>query len=296
MRGYNLSLSDGSEWWVTSSREELRCVDRLAAIMQLRECPLNGLPRLIFSQMEDADNTKPCAPIETTGVDHGWLCYDSKYVRIWRHQSIPDVLCEVRNDDRDITEYINLCNSMHAIYQPAVEGGGLTYHAALIELDGRGVLLAAPGDTGKSTCCRRLPGYWKPLCDDETLVVLSSSRQYRAHPFPTWSEYLGKCSGKTWNVQYSVPVAAVFFLEQSEDDGIIPLGQGQAAIFMSESAGQVYRRFWSRFGPQVQANFRRQLFENACAMAKRIPAFRLRVSMNRRFWEEIEKVIKWSNR
>ena len=292
MRGYNISLSDGSGWWLTSSGEELRCVDRLATIMQLKECPLNGLPQLVFSEMEDADNTKPCASIKMSGVDHGWFCYGSKHVRIWRHQSIPDVLCEVRNDGSDIIEYINLCNSMYAIYQPRVEDGGLPFHAALIELDGRGVLLAAPGDTGKSTCCRRLPEYWKPLCDDETLVVLSKSRRYFAHPFPTWSEYLGKCSGRTWNVQYSVPVAAVFFLEQSEDDEAAPLGQGQAAILMSESAGQVYRRFWSKFDPQFQADFRRQLFKNACAMAKRIPAFRLRVSLTGRFWEVIEKVLE----
>jgi SynChlorMet cassette protein ScmC len=292
VRGYNLSLSDGSGWWVTSSGEELRCVDRLAAIMQLEKCPLNGLPRLVFSQMEDADSMKPCAPAKTEDIDHGWFCYDSKYVRIWRHQSIPDVLCEVKNDGRDIIEYINLCNSMHAIYQPGVEGGGLPFHAALIELDGRGVLLAAPGDTGKSTCCRRLPGYWKPLCDDETLVVLSSSRGYFAHPFPTWSEYLGKRSGRTWDVQHSVPVAAVFFLKQSEDDEAMSLGQGQTAMLMGESAGQVYRRFLARLDLQVQASFRGQLFENACAMAKRIPAFRLQVSLNGRFWEEIEKVLE----
>jgi hypothetical protein len=34
-----------------------------------------------------------------------------------------------------------------------------------------------------------------------------------------------------------------------------------------------------------------KIFENACALAGTMPAFRLRVSLEGRFWEEMERVL-----
>ena len=169
--------------------------------------------------------------------------------------------------------------------------GGLPFHAGLVELDGLGVLLAASGDKGKSTCCRRLPDYWKPLCDDEALVVLDKQKKYRVHPFPTWSDYLWNRSKKTWKVQYSVPLSGVFFLEQSEADEVVPVGEGQATVLLSESAMQICQKFWKSLDREDQRLFRKELFNNACEMAKQIPAYLLRVSRNGRFWEKIEQVL-----
>jgi SynChlorMet cassette protein ScmC len=135
------------------------------------------------------------------------------------------------------------------------------------------------------------PQPWKPLCDDETLVVLDRQKQYRAHPFPTWSDYLWERAENTWNVQYSVPVAAVFFLERAESDEVSSLGEGQAAVLMNESATQVCEKFWRRMDAEFQRQFRMALFDNACRMAMSVPAFRLRASLHCRFWEEMEKVI-----
>ena len=178
------------------------------------------------------------------------------------------------------------------IYQRSICLGGLPMHAGLAELDGQGILLAAPGDTGKSTCCRRLPEYWHPLGDDESLVVVDRKNKYRAHPFPTWSEYLWKRSEKTWNVQYSVSLAAIFFLEPSETDAVEPLGEGHAAVLMTESAAQIYEKFWRSSDEKDQRKNRGELFNNACKMAKRIPCYRLYVSLHGRFWEKMEEVLE----
>jgi SynChlorMet cassette protein ScmC len=150
--------------------------------------------------------------------------------------------------------------------------------------------LAAPGDTGKSTCCRRLPAGWTAWGDDEILVVLDPQGTYQAHPFPTWSEYLEQRSEQTWPVQHSVPLAAVFFLEQAPTDEALPVGQGHAAFLMTESAAQVGRKFWSKLDPEFERDFRRALFDNASRLAQRVPAFRLRCRREGRFWEEIERV------
>ncbi len=282
-KGYCLSLSDGNNWWITGDKDNARWLDKLAAIMELEECASNGSPELAFSKMRDAD--------DAWDKMEGWSCYDRRINRIWYHKSIPDVMCEFRyNKIHDII-YINMWYALQPIYQRSIGRGGLPFHAGLAELDGRGVLLAASGDTGKSTCCRRLPDYWKPLCDDESLVVLDKQGTYRAHPFPTWSDHLWKRAENTWDVQYSVPLAGIFFLEQAEADEVVPIGEGEAAVLMNDSSVQVYEKYWRTAEGVDRRKFGKDIFDNACKMAKAAPAFLLRVSLHGKFWEEIEKAL-----
>ena len=83
----------------------------------------------------------------------------------------------------------------------------------------------------------------------------------------------------------------VFFLKQAKKDKIIELGRGKAA-----------RMFYLRFFDLINLNLIKDedekrkianiLFKNACSVSKKIPAFILEVSLEGRFWEEIEKIIK----
>ena len=100
-----------------------------------------------------------------------------------------------------------------------------------------------------------------------------------------------KCAKNTWNVQYSLPLSGVFFLEQSDADEVIPVGEGQAAVLMSESSSQICQKFWRTLDIEDQRLFRNELFNNACDMAKHIPAYHLSVSRHGRFWEKIEQVL-----
>jgi SynChlorMet cassette protein ScmC len=266
--------------------------------MELKKSRLNGSPKLIFF-MRGASNgpvdiALPCvaAKLRSWSRNAGWVVSDPASLRVWCSESIPDVLCEVSHHDQvPEIQFLNMWYALLPIYQRSIYGGGLPLHAGLVELDGLGVLLAASGDKGKSTCCLRLPDYWKPLCDDETLVVLDKKKKYRAHPFPTWSEYYWKRSEKTWDVQYSLPLSGVFFLEQSDADEVVPVGEGQAAVLMSESASQVCEKFWRALDREDQRPFRNGLFNNACEIAKQIPAYRLSVSRHGRFWEKMEQVL-----
>ena len=295
---YYLSLSDGCSWWLSGVKNSSRWVDKLATIMELQEGSLNGSPKLIFYSKLDyngtIERTSDCvtAKLSYRGPKPGWAVSHPESLRVWCHNNVPDVVCEVQDDDENSEiEIINMWFTLHPIYQRSMRLGGLPFHAGLIELDGQGFLLAAKGDTGKSTCCRRLPDYWRPLCDDEALVVLDKHKTYRAHPFPTWSDYLWEPSEKTWNVKYSVPLTGIFFLEQSEVDEIKPLGEGQAAVLMAESATQVCQKFWRTLAKEYQRPFRTEIFNNACTMAKQIPAYRLCVSLHDEFWKKMEEVI-----
>jgi SynChlorMet cassette protein ScmC len=129
------------------------------------------------------------------------------------------------------------------------------------------------------------------LSDDETLIVLNEQGEYLAHPFPTWSDYLFDRSRKTWDVQCSLPLSGLFFLEQSDMDSVEPLGEGTAAVRMTESAVEICEKFWRGSNGNCEKKSRIRLFNNACRMAKSVPAYSLSTSLEGRFWEKMEEVI-----
>lgn len=276
---YCLSLSDGNIWFLSENGEYAEFVSELAGIMQLRECDENGHPQLFFSNNK-TDNSSKHDP--QLGV------YETLAIRILYGENSDKTICEIKNEK---IKYLNMAYSLRPIYMRSMAFGGLLFHAGLAELNGMGVLFAATGGTGKSTCCRRLPDYWKPLCDDEVLVVLNKSGQYMAHPFPTWNDYIMRNSKNTWDVQYSVPLSAIFFIEQAETDEIIPMTIGRSAMRITGSTNEALGNILTNVSKEERITFKRNVFNNAFDMAQKIPAFRLRVSLNGCFWEKIEEVI-----
>lgn len=284
-KSYQLKLSNGHGWELKAHNGVSEWLDKLAYIMRLGPSETDRFPKNIFCKIGDFPRVKEHYSAED------WFAYNNRSFRTWASNTISDVICEVNNAGNHDIEIVNMWNSLFPIYQRVQDGGGLPFHATLLELDGRGVLVAAPGDTGKSTCYSRVPNYWKPLCDDEALVVCGPNNEYRAHPFPTWSEYLWKTSNKSWNVQYSVPLRAIFFLEQAESDKITDLGEGQAAVYINQSATQVSRKFWRRLDKETKNTLVKLQFNNAVKMTKHIPSFTLHATLHGKFWEEIEKVL-----
>jgi len=296
-KGYCLQLSDGSNWWITGDEENKERVDKFASIMRLQACPTNNAPKIILSKPLQSDTPTDCNgynpyKINSLGDDTNWSVYDSKLVRIWYHNIIPDVICEVIENSDYWIEYVVLWNLLLPIYWRSTLMKGIPFHAGLAEYKGNGVLFAASGGTGKSTCCRRLPNHWKPLCDDEVLIVLDKNNVYKAHPFPTWSDYIFKRAENTWNVQYSVPLSAIFLIEQSPHDEVIPLSAPKVGMLITESSVQVWNRFLTHMKTELQIKIVQDIFNNAFSIARSIPTFRLCVSLTGRFWEKIEELMK----
>lgn len=296
-KGYCLRLANGQRWHIIPTEGVRRWVERLARIVQLQTCEPNGCPKLIFIHSESrrewcGGSIGSEMPDIFKGFPRGgWKSHDLRALILWSSPEVPDVICEMRPGGDHALEIIRMWLSLYPIYKRAQDSGGLPFHAALVERDGIGILLAAPGDTGKSTCCRRLPGQWHALCDDEALIVRDGQKQYLAHPFPTWSDYLWRRSERTWNVQRYIPVSAIFFLEQAKVDQAVPMGQGEAAAFTYQSAIQVCSRNWRNLDHKEERGLKESLFKNGCELAKAVPAFKLRVSPNGQFWNEMEKVL-----
>jgi len=276
--------------WISSEENLAPWLVRLASIMDLDSC----------------ENNEDCAS-EDAGLimfvnrDHecdypfnrensGWKSLSLKNLDIWRNDSSPEVYIELKRNNES-TEIINMNCSMLPVYDRAVSSGGLPFHAGLAELDGKGFLLAADGNTGKSTCCSRLPRYFNPLSDDEALVVRKEDGSYAAHPFPTWSDHMWRRMNRTCNVNESVPLDAVFFIHQSEADELVRLGEGESAALTSRSAGQVYEKFFWQVDGDTGGETRKRLFTNACALCLNVRSYRLGVSLEGEFWKLIESVL-----
>jgi SynChlorMet cassette protein ScmC len=296
---YLLLLGNGQGWQLIPNPEVMLQVGELGRIMGLRPCGPNGYPKLIFTRRGTAKTEDEEArwrfdeDIELDLRRLGWKAHDLRFIRFWSHEDEPDLICEMRHEEGDYQRRIlSMRFSLYPIYQQVEESGGLPLHAGLVEHNGKGVLLAGPKNAGKSTCCRRLPKPWYPLCDEETLIVRVDQKQYLAHPLPTWSEYLAKRSEQTWNVHSHVPISSIFFLEQAGCDEVIPLGRGEAAVFINQLATQVCCRYWNNLDNKDLISRKTKLFENATKLARAIPAFRLRVGLKGRFWEEMEKVLQ----
>jgi len=247
-KGYGLRLADGQGGQFIPTKGLKTWVEKLASIMELEKCEPNGYSRLIFVKGEfNKDRERNSRQSQITNIlenllPSGWKQHNLRALKLWHHHEVQDIICEIGPQKYPILDITRMSLSLHPIYKQTLDSGGLPIHAALVEWNGVGFLLSAPGNTGKSTCCRRLPSPWHALGDDEALVVVDKQTLYQVHPFPTWSDFHSERSGRTWNVQKHLPLVAIFFLEHGKTDKVVPIGQGEAAILINQSARHVCRR------------------------------------------------------
>ena len=278
---YKLKLGNGQHWQLIAEDGLQPWLRKFASILRLYSSRKKINPKLIFTRRKM--NNKD-----------GWREHDLKSMRFWSHPKAGDIICEIEGKKGEELDIIRMQQSLYPIYHRAQMSGGILLHAGLIEKSNQGILLAASGQTGKTTCCRRIPPPWNTLCDDEVLIVLDKRKNYSAHPFPTWSDYLWRHSHKTWDVQRCVSLRAIFFLKQAKTDKVIPLGQAEAATFINQLATQILSRSWRGLDNDKQRRMKRMLFDNACRLAKVAPAFILHFTLKGKFWEKIEEVLEYA--
>lgn len=207
------------------------------------------------------------------------------------------VLCAEKSLEvaEDFVGWAHLIELSTALARAFVPHGGVLLHGALAEWEGRGVLLAAPGGTGKTTASNRLPPPWRSLSDDMTLVLCDAQGQWWAHPWPTWSRFLPGGSGGAWDVQYAVPLHAIFYLAQAPEERVEPIGAGQATAMLVQSAEQAaYFSLTRGLSVEESRALRQQSFNLLCNLAQAMPTFVLHLSLTGAFWVEIERALGWN--
>lgn len=294
---YRLSLVNRMAWQIESDEASLPLAGDLCRILRLKSDPPEPESRLVLiCRSEGAPGCSGLSPsLSAAAREHGlpregWTPDDLGVLRLWFHDQRPDVICEtVGGPGRDL-DIIRMQLMLKAVYHGVRQTGGFVLHAALVEHEGMGVLLAGRGCAGKSTCCRRLPDTWEILCDDQALIVPQGSR-YVAHPLPTWSEHFEGNTFLSWDIEAHVPLAAVFFLEQAPTDAVLPMGQGRAVAYVTQLAAELLSSTWSERERLNQAALRKGLFQDTSTFAKQVPAFHSKVSLEGAFWAEMERVL-----
>lgn len=256
-------MADGSKWIIHAADNQAKAiVSHLATVMQLK--PLPGAEHHLF------------------------VMVDEERPPVWEGN---DVVCYLRQAMGRDGLCLQLMQLSLFIARDAQNRGGVLLHGALAEWGGQGVILAAPGGTGKTTASERLSSPWHSLCDDETLVVHDTQGRYWAHPWPTWNRFLWEESGGSWDVQHAIPLKGVFFLSQGPEEQVEPIGSGQAVSLLVESAQQASSLMLQNLGREEIRMLRLQLFDNLCSLARTIPAYLLHLSLTGSFWQEIEQML-----
>jgi SynChlorMet cassette protein ScmC len=292
---YSLKLANGQGWDIIADKDASQWMKTLASVMELRSsagCKNFRKIRIRCNAGNDAHLPgKEAHDKWPSSPGNEWSSRDLQSIRIWSNSDSDNIICDLARITTTVESYIQMLNILEPIFSWNLDAGGLTLHSALVERDGKGAFLAAQGHTGKSTCCRRIPYPWRALCDDCALLVKSGPETYRAHPFPTWSDYIMNRRDGTWDVQSSVPASALFFISQSPHDAVIPIDKGEAAISIYWSAAQMLSSKVRSIRPDDLYHLKKQLLENSCEIARAIPAYRLKVSLDGKFWEEMENVM-----
>ena len=283
-----LSLADGSTWGITAGSEKaLSSVSRLAEVMQLRP-HLAPVCRLLVVTVEDDLSSRPVDAKTGPQVLVPWTLLPSEDERAFTY-----VVSQSQSNDFLFAQLVQLAL---VIARQVQSKGGILLHGALIERDSWGVILAGPGRVGKTTASRRLPSPWRSLSDDAALVVRGGDGAYWAHPWPTWSNFMSGGPGGTWDVEHAVPLKAIFFLQQAQQDHVSPVATGQSVCLLVELAEHTSWSMSHTQGKDVTRTLRLQRFENICTLVKMLPCYYLHLSLEGFFWEEIERVINVQNK
>jgi len=294
--GYRLDLCDGMSWGFQAAPELQAWLDDLAQIMRLRNGTNGAQHPIVFvpKRLNGAAQVPESLGGHHVGTASGWHSFQvGEVLRAWWHDERQQTVVELNEAyiGHPEIKYIDMWSALRAIHRHAIRHGGGPVHAALAEREGKAILIAAAGDTGKSTCCRRLPGPWRGLCDDQALIVCRPAGGYGVHPLPTWSDYLWRTSANTWDCGHAARLCAVFFLRQASEDAVEPLPPSEGAVELFCSAKEVLASYWSRLEDQEKRRQSERLFHNALEMAKHVPAFTLHATRHGQFWEAVERVL-----
>jgi hypothetical protein len=278
-----LSLADGSTWGIVAGDERAAAiVSRLEDAMQLRPNETPTYRLFIFTNGDSAYSINPHACLgHPMAIPRDLLTSDPENTFTCL---VPPAL------NKDILANQLLRLSLYFVRETQ-RCGGFLLHGALAVKNGWGLILAGPGRVGKTTASRRLPSSWGSLSDDATLVVCDEQGAYWAHPWPTWSNFMSGSPGGTWDVSHAVPLKAIFFLQQEQQDRVEPVTPGQAICLLVELTEHTSWSMAHGQGRDAARKLRLQRFENICSLAQSMSCYHLHLSLEGSFWEEIEQVV-----
>lgn len=226
-------------------------------------------------------------------TDSGWKYYRNKTCyRIWTKDNNNQFILELNKDFLydNSTKYLGIIALYRIIlFSMAKKQQVNIIHAASVAYNGKGILLAAPGGTGKSTCCKRLPNYWKNICDD-TSIIVNDKNVFFTFPMPTWSDLVWNRIKKNYDLMSSsIPISSIFFLCQSDILMSSYINKTLSLVETNQSILEAWRPFLFKIGKKYKESIINNGILFAENMTSKIPCYYLELALDSNFWQEIEK-------
>ncbi len=217
-----------------------------------------------------------------------WKIYDNNNVKCAFHPVLKDIVCEINGN----LDYFKAKIMFFPIWYQIIEKGGLIAHSALLSKDEKGILLCGPNGAGKSTAYKRFPEEFNKISDDWN-VVFPGEREYLVSPWPTWSHFTHKQNEKQrkWDVNYRVPLNAVFFIEKSKIASLEQVKQGDFVMKFLEMHKELLYCDIKNLNVSDKRTLFSNIFENSWKLNRKISYYLLKISPDEDFVGLIKEVI-----
>ncbi|MDP2941276.1 MAG: SynChlorMet cassette protein ScmC [Candidatus Omnitrophota bacterium] len=297
MRAYRLALSSGQQWCVIDATHTYPLFKELFGVLGLSVCGQPFFPAVaLFEAAHVHSETKIQEIVSQFDFPPSrWhRCY-ARGAEWWVSDTIPaQALCLLPPGPADqiIPQqlYHIISGIFFNVYRRLLDRGGISLHAALLEHMGRGALIVAPSGTGKTTCYQRVPRPWQGLCDEEALVSPDLPRLWQAHPMINITDFAVRGRRIQHDIQQGYPLKGLYFLEHGCSDSVMLLGKGEASARLFRATTEVFVRYrgWHCY---QKDKYRLRQFENASALARNVPCYKLAATLTGKFWEKIEPTL-----
>jgi len=154
-------------------------------------------------------------------------------------------------------------------------------HGALMEKNGRGVLLCGPSGIGKSTTARRMADEgFDVLADDCFLLWRDGDGGYWARPLPTWSTYLfGKEALVECDARREFPISHLFILGRREER-YTPLEPRMALLGCANAFTDMVKWHIFRYPDELAAALTERALEAAERVTAELPCGALQLTLD----------------
>ena len=276
-----LDLPAPFDWRIKAVGKGKELLEHLQEIMLLSDTS-EEIPDLVIMSRADYDS------FDSEEFSKFEIFYSRQAVRLFNNEENDKwllVFPENILNDRT-TRIILMWLMLRPFYLRCLRNGGLPVHASSAERNGKAIIIAATGDTGKTTTVRRLPPPWRELGDDAALLLPCKSGGFCLFPLPTWSEFIYGANPKvSWSMKCDNKLAAVFFLKQAEYDKAEHLNSTHAMISLQQSAMEIIGELKEKLS--VEHNLK--TLDTASKIMKAAPAFTLHATLDGRIWETINE-------
>ena len=222
-----------------------------------------------------ADNHVPSPPDEVIG-------FQRMKIRFEPGNGVNDVTLRDFDETPAELEHSRWCNVRRLAFQGMaphiLRRECFVVHGALLERDGKALLLCGPSGIGKSTTSLRLAKSMTILADDCFCLYRREGAWY-ARPLPTWSSYLfGKARLAKCEARHETRVARLVIIGRNAEK-YTELTPGEAMLGVANSFTEMVKWHVERFPEKLRSPLLAAAVDGASELSRTLPAGALQLTL-----------------